>query len=146
MTQQQEIEKQVMDDYLKFQNEAYHGAIAVPENIITLFKSAALALAPQFHKVHGMKIQAIASMTVRELTNGLLNDAILMIQNTPLSVLYPGAGFEEAVLAQVNFEKFIIAYNSHITDCQDKIKMKKKTLESLVAGPLPKSGMRVVPN
>lgn len=135
----EEIEKQIMDEYVKFENAIHDGPIPVPDNIITLFQAGCMAQAAHFHKVHANKIKAISSKHASELTNGDLNCAAMIIVNTPMEKLYPyPLTFDDAVSQQIKLEKFILSFNNYISEYQKKLEMKKVTLTSLAqTGPGP---------
>ena len=144
MTQQEQINKQLDDEYDTFLNTKYSGKIAPPLYIIDLFKRAIISLPPYAHKINFRKVKVIASMKVEELTNGLLQDIIKVVLNTSLDKLFSGNDFFNSVIDDyIEIEKFVLAYNNHIDDYRKKLEMKKATLESLSG--VRNNGMRVIP-
>lgn len=129
MNTSEQIEQQLKGEFDNFYNEVHKGAIPVPSNILELFKKAVMALAPHFHQVHASKIRVIASKTVPELTNGDIHDITKLVINTPLEKMY--GSFDEAISAHIRYEKFILSFNKYVDEFNEKLRMRKATLENL---------------
>lgn len=142
---EQEINEQLSNDFDKFLNAFYKGAVVVPKNIIELFKTAILELPSFSHKINFLKVKAIVSKKTDELTNTDLNDVIKVILNVSLQKLYPDLSFDKIIEQSIQMNKFVIAYNEHIEKFKKQLEAKKMTLQSLTNG-LPKNGMRIVTN
>ena len=143
MTQQEQISKQLNDDFNVFFNAKYDGKIEVPSYLIDLFKKAIMALPPSAHKINFHKVKVIAGMKTEELTNGLLQDIIKVVLNTPLDKLFIGNDFFNSINDYINIEKFVLAFNNHVDEFRKKLEMKKVRLESLSGAR--NNGMRVIP-
>jgi hypothetical protein len=145
---QEEINKQLNQEYDTFLNSLYTGKVDVPSFIVNLFKKAIMAMPPFAHKINFFKVKAIAKSKPEELTNGLLNDIVKVILNTPLEKLYSaditGNDFYEIIDKHIELEKFVLAYNNHIDDFRKKLELKKATLESLTRN-VNGNGLRVIP-
>lgn len=142
-SKEKSIQAQLKNDFDSFQFGVYTGGV-VPENFIELFKNGVKALAPQSHKVLARRIKAIASRQPNELFVEELREAIMVIVNTPMDRLYDfnSLTFEGVMEWHSKFESFILEYNQHVENFQQKLTMKQTTLQNLTNG----SGMRVVPN
>lgn len=145
MNTEQMVEKQLQEEYQKFENEIYKGKIEVPKDIIENFKKAVLVLAPQFHGILANRIKAISGKEPLGLTNFDLFAIIKITNNTPLEKVY-GNDFNVAIEKQIKFEKFILSYNQSVEEFQGLLQMKKKTLMDLAgANNGRNNGMRIIP-
>jgi hypothetical protein len=144
MSHQEEINKQLNEQYDVFLNSSYTGKVAVPSFIIESFKRAIMAMPPYAHKIDFHKVRAIGSMKPEDLTNGLISDAIKTILNVSPEKLYPTLSFDAAVDKHIIVERFIIAFNKHIDDFRKGLESKKATLESLTKNMLG-NGLRIIP-
>lgn len=140
------IEHQINDELEKFKNEIYNGKVSIPADILVLFGKGVLFLAPQTHGILASKLKALYTRQVSEITNGELSDIIKIIVNTPLGKLYDSDGLEILLDKQSKLEKFILCYNNHINDFQEKLKMRRATLQSLSKGVNGINGMRILKN
>lgn len=148
---QNNIEQQINSELEKFKNEVYNGKVEIPSNILDLFRRGILALAPQSHGILASKLKALYTRKISEITNGELSDIIKIIVNTPFGKMYKNklyaedrkymtlpssvqSNFESVLDSHIKFERFILAYNQHINDFQEKLKAKKATLQALSKG------------
>ena len=131
MTTAEQIEKQLNDEFQKFSNGIYSGKLEVPKNIIEIFKKGVMSIPPFAHKINFNKVKVIASKKVEELTYADLNDVIKLVLNTPLNSVYDN--FDTAVKESIKIEKFVLAFNETISEFQDKLRMKKTTLQNLAS-------------
>lgn len=145
-----DIEQQINSELEKFKNEVYNGKVEIPSNILDLFRRGILSLAPQSHGILASKLKALYTRKISEITNGELSDIIKIIVNTPFGKMYANtfplqtrdyippadikANFEEALNKHIAFEKFVLCYNQHINDFQEKLKAKRATLQALSKG------------
>ncbi len=134
MTTEQQIEKQLNDEFVKFSNGNYSGKVEVPKDIIEMFKKGVMVIPPFAHKINFTKVKTIASKKVDELSYADLNDVIRVVLNTSLELRY-GNDFDEAVKQSIKFDKFVLCFNEVINDFQGKLKMKKTNLLNLSAKP-----------
>lgn len=141
--QQAEVDKQIQNDYDAFLNMPYKGSVAVPENIIELFKKAIMALPSFTHKINFYKVKGIIQKKPNELTYSDLQDVIKVILNAPLKDLYDD--IYEAIPEHINVQKFVLSYNTDIDSFESKLKMKKQTLLKLSDGIGGVNGMRIIP-
>lgn len=93
MTQNEQINKQLNEEYDKFLYSKYEGSVKPPKDIIELFKTAILAMPPFAHKINFHKVKAIATTKYEDLTNGNLSDIIKVVLNTSLQKLYKSGIF-----------------------------------------------------
>lgn len=148
MTQNEQINKQLNEEWDRFLNEVYDSKFPVPSSIIDLFKKSIMSMPPFAHKIRFNKVRAISVMKPEELTNGLLQDIIKVILNTSLQKLYNNDGIHEEdffriIENQIQLEKFVLCYNNHVDDFRKKLEMKKATLESLSGAR--NNGLRIIP-
>jgi hypothetical protein len=152
MTQNEQINKQLNEEYDKFLYSKYEGSVKPPKDIIELFKTAILAMPPFAHKINFHKVKAIATTKYEDLTNGNLSDIIKVVLNTSLEKLYKtndliGLKNEDSFLSIVDkciaMDKFVLCYNNHVDDFRKKLEMKKATLESLSGAR--NNGLRIIP-
>ena len=148
MTQQEQINKQLNEEYDNFLNEVYDSKFPVPSSLIDLFKKAIMSMPPFAHKIRFNKVRAISVMKTEELTNGLLQEMIKVILNTSLQKLYNNDGIHEEdffriIENQIQLEKFVLCYNNHVDDFRKKLEMRKATLESLSGAR--SNGLRIIP-
>lgn len=144
-----EIEDQINNDLYKFENEIYKGKIDVPENILKLFKKGISSLPAQTHGIHFTRIKVICSKLPNELTISEINQVVRIIVCAPFATLYyeilnpnenligiknEDDNFLNAVDEQIRLEKFILSYNTFVSEFQERLKMKKTNLLSLASG------------
>ena len=141
---QNNIEQQINSELEKFKNEVYNGKVEIPSNILDLFRRGVLSLAPQSHGILASKLKALYTRKISEITNGELSDIIKIIVNTPFGKMYDDDIFA-ALEKHQKFEKFILSYNTHINDFQEKLKAKRATLQALSKG-VQGNGLRRVIN
>ena len=139
MTTEQQIEKQLNDELVKFQNGIYSGKVEVPKNIIELFKKGVMSMPAFSHRINFNKVKVIASKKPSELTYADLNDVVKVVLNTVLAVNYDN--FDTAVKENIKIEKFVLCFNENVDDFKEKLKMKKTTLKSLAS---PVSRMQLI--
>ena len=138
------IDQQINEELETFKNKVYDGKVEIPKNILELFRTGILFLAPQTHGILASKLKALYITPVKKLTNGMLSDIIRLVVCTPFGKIYEGVEFEVALESHIKLEKFILGYNLHVDEFQNKLKMKKATLQSLSQG-VRGNGMRIIP-
>lgn len=139
---QAEVEQQIKYDYQKFLDEPYNRN--VPENILDLFEKAIMVLPPFFHKVQFTKVKSIINKTPETLTNSDLNEVIKVVVNCSLQQLYDS--LYDAIPEMIKLDSFILKFNTHIQEFQEKLNQKRKRLEELSDGVLKTGAIRSMPN
>ena len=142
---QNEIEQQIESELEKFKNENYKGSVAVPDNLIELFKNAYMFLAPHFHGIMANKVKVIASKHKSQLTNDDISTVIKLIVNIPINKIYEDEDFESAIKQHITFEKFILGYNQHVHSFQENLKQKKANLINLARN-VSNTGLKILRN
>lgn len=130
MTTENQIEKQLQEEFRAFELSVYKSLVEVPPNLIELLKKATLSLAPQFHQVLASRIKMIVSKQPDELTIVDLNATLKIIVNTPLEKLY-GNDFDTAIESQIAFERYMLSFNQAVETFQKTLQEKKSRLQSL---------------
>lgn len=143
MIKAEQVEKQLQEDFEKFQNLLYLGKIDVPKDIVAIFKKGIMSLAPHFHQVLGRRIKNIASKKPLELTNSDIHVIVKVIVNTPIEKLY-GEDFLKSVDKQEKFEIFILSYNDSVNEFQAKLQQKKTLLQSLSGSSVRNNEMKII--
>lgn len=143
MISDQEIQKQINDDYNAYYEKPYDGRLAIPENIIQLFINGVKSLTAWNHKINFHKVKAISSKQINQLTIGDLQDIVKIILNTRLESLYNiqnDAAFFSAIDNYIKVEKFIIEYNVMDDNFKQNMEMKRTRLKDLSG----KNGMKII--
>lgn len=139
---QSEVEKQLREDHEKFINEPYNKS--VPENLIALFEQAIMVVPPQAHGINFSKVKSIIEKTPEELNKSDINDIIKLVFNTPLQVFYDG--IFDAVPEHAKLEKFVLKFQNHLNEFNERLNQKRTRLASLSDGILNKNGMKIITN
>ena len=141
MTTEQQIEKELNDEFVKFSNGIYDGKVEIPKNILEIFKEGIMVLPPFSHKINFIKVKNIAAKKVSELTYADLNDVIKVVLNTSLNLSFDS--FHEGVKHSIAMDKFVMAYNETISKFQDKLRMRRTTLQNL-SSPKMNRGLQII--
>ena len=134
-----EIDYQLREEMNKFYNSVFD--VKLNFDLIAHFKKCVMLLAPQQHKISIHGIKAISETPQSKLTIAMLEEVNKIILNVPLEKLYPS--FAKAIKTQIEIERYIVAFNKHISDFRAKLQMKQATMRS-IANP-GTNNLRIIP-
>jgi len=124
----QDIEKQIQDDYKKFQTATFEEAL--PKDIIEKFKLAIMAIAPNSHQLHPKTIRDIVGKKEKDLTNIEVGFIIKVIIETPLEKIF-GADFNKSINELEKILDLNVACNVADAKKKEELYQRKATLLSL---------------
>ena len=136
---EKEINYQLEEEMNKFYNSVFD--VKLNFDLIAHFKKCVMLLAPQQHKISIHGIKAISETEQSKLTIAMLEEVNKIILNVPLEKLYPS--FAKAIKTQIEIERYIVAFNKHISDFRAKLQMKQATMRS-IANP-GTNNLRIIP-
>ena len=129
MSIQNQVEKQLQEEFEKFNNKPYSGKVSLPVNIIELFHIGIMGMPAFYHKIQFSKVKMLLGKELNSITNGDISDLIKVIVNTPIERFYDN--IDEAVEKMIKLEKFILSYNQMVEEFKGQLEMKRTTLMDL---------------
>ena len=128
---QQKVEEQINEERLKFYKSAYVGEVAIPKNILVLFRDALFFGTPPIeHQIHVASIRRILGKKTHDLTVAEIGSIINVVAGTSFSKIYED--LNQALDSHEAIEKFIRHYNDNVAVFNKALDKKQATLMQLI--------------
>lgn len=139
MTTTEDINKQIMKEYMEWNNSPYSGNPALPKDLLTRFKTAAFYFTPTlesnqntFRRPPVDVIKKIIGKKLKDLTNTDVPIILNTISSVPFDLLYEN--LEDALVKHHEVDELKIAFNLCVAEINRATEIKRNNLLSLSGG------------
>jgi hypothetical protein len=129
MSVQNQVERQLQDEFNKFNNAPYAGKGTIPANLVELFSVGYMGMPVFYHKIQALRVKSIIGKELDELNPSDINEIIKVIVNIPPERFFDN--IDEALEFYARLDKFLLLFNDSMKSFSEDLEMKRTRLMDL---------------